>query len=236
VTQILFELYSVLVDKLRLLPCYTKQVGQVMAEHFGGEPQSWTAAQSRIVEDWDSYYADLDLNGEHALDDLREGQIRTTRALFRITNIPEPDRPTLTELAQNLPYLVSCRCDALYSDVKPVLERLYGAGYTLGIASYLTSVHARGILEGGDILTLFKGSILCPDLTERFSKDRDFFGTVNTDCIVVDAQVEGLRGAKAAGLRTIQLLRDEKPPSPHADHILRGSLDGLLDYLDISHR
>ncbi len=217
-------------------PCYAAQLGQVMAERFGGQPGSWTEANRRILADWDSYYADLDLGGEHGLEDLREGEVRTTRALFRLTQTPEPDHEALMVLARELPYQVSRRCDTFYSDSKPVLERLHAAGYILGIASHATSAQSRGILEGGSVPMLFKGPILGPDVTESFIKNRQFFAAANLDpqtCLVVDSQAEGIRGAKAAGMRTVQPLRRPAQPTPAADHVLHGDLTELLAYLGL---
>jgi FMN phosphatase YigB (HAD superfamily) len=235
VTHLLFDLYGTLVDKERMQPCYVAQVGQVMAEQFGGTAEVWSGAYRRIAADWDSYYADLDLNGEHGLADLREGEIRVTRALFRLTTTAEPNPETLSLLARNLPYLASRRCDAFYEDAKPVLKRLFTAGYTLGIASHTTTEQTRGILEGADVHEWFTGALLTPDVTGYFSKNRDFFraGVNPADCIVIDDQEESIRGAKAAGMRTVQIVRHTQPPSSFADHVLQGDLTGLLAYLDV---
>ncbi len=234
---ILFDLNETLIDSRQMRSCYARQLGIVMSERFGGVPQAWTEADHRIVEDWDSYYADLDLNGEHGLEDLREGEVRTTRALFRLTGTPEPDREALLTLARDLPYLALRHCDVFYNDCKPVLQQLHTAGYRLGIVSHTTTAQIRGTLEGGGVQHWFTGPILGPDITGHFTKDREFFLTADVNpagCLVVDDQEEGLQGAKAAGMRAIQLIRDAKPPSPHADHVLRGSLDGLLDILNLT--
>ena len=86
------------------------------------------------------------------------------------------------------------------------------------------------------MLERFAGVILSPDVIERFSKDRDFFLAYPlnpANCIVIDDQPEGIRGAKAAGMRAVHILRQAGQPSPLADHVLHGGLAGLLTYLNV---
>ncbi|HEX2908135.1 MAG TPA: HAD family hydrolase, partial [Phototrophicaceae bacterium] len=203
ITHILFDLYGTLVDRQRIQPAYAQQLGRVMAERYGGNPESWADANRRIVADWDSYYADLDLDGDNGLDDLWEGQFRTTRALFRLTKTPEPAVPELTTLARELPYLAASRCEVLYPEVHEVVAQLRAADLVLGVASHTTSLQARGILVGGVIADAFTGPILGPDVTGVFTKNRDYYRAaklVPETCLVVADAPDGLKGARAAGM------------------------------------
>lgn len=238
ITHIFFELNNVLVDSRQMPACYAHHLGQVMAARYGGQPEAWTNAHLRIRDDWDSYFADLDLDGDEGLADMWEGELRVTRALFRLTHTPEPDLSTLTALSRELPYLATRNCNTLYPDIKPVIEKLHAAGFILGVATHATTAQARGTLEGGEVIDQFAGTFLCPDFTEHFSKNRDFFlaaPLTPENCLVVDHSLDGIRGAKAAGMWAVQVVRKGIPPTDSpADHLLTGDLYGLLDYLGIS--
>jgi FMN phosphatase YigB (HAD superfamily) len=237
VTHILFDLYGTLSDSSRMYSCYPGALGQVMSVRFGGKPETWAEANRRIVADWDSYYADLDLEGEHGIADMWEGEYRTTRALFRLAGAPEPEPSTITALARELPYHATRLCDTFYPDAKAVIPGLHAAGYVLGIASHTLTVQARGTLEGAGMLGYFSGPILGPDFTGEFAKNRAYYqsalraGLQPENVLVVDDKPDGIQGAKAAGMRAVSLRRDGSvAPSP-ADHTLTGDLSGLAEYL-----
>ncbi|MBZ0286389.1 MAG: hypothetical protein K8I30_02155, partial [Anaerolineae bacterium] len=128
-THIFFNLPGTLVDGARLRSGYAEQLGLLMAERFGGNPDLWIGARLHILKDWDSYFADLNFDGDDGVNDLWEGELRVTRALFRLTGIPEPDGPTLAALSRELPYQVSRHCDVLFPDSQPVIQALHQAGY-----------------------------------------------------------------------------------------------------------
>jgi beta-phosphoglucomutase-like phosphatase (HAD superfamily) len=237
ITHILFDLYGTLVDSRLMIPCYARQLGFVMAGRYGGAPEAWSDANLRIVADWDSYYADLDFEGDNGLDDMWEGMIRTTRALFRLTGTTEPGIDELAALSRELPHLATGGCNALFPEVRGLIERLHQAGVVLGIASHTTTAQARGTLTGAGVLDYFQGPILGPDVTGVFTKTRSYYLAAQLppeNCLVVDDTPEGIRGAKAAGMRAILIHRgDAAAPDSPADHVLRGGLDGLLDYLGL---
>jgi FMN phosphatase YigB (HAD superfamily) len=239
ITHIFFDLSGTLVDSARMPHCYAYHLGLVMAERFGGSADAWAQANLTILADWDSYFADLDFDGDDGMADLWEGELRVTRALFRLTGmtgVKEPDGDVLASLSRELPYLATRHCDAFYPDSKPVIEALYHAGYVLGVATHAVSAQARGTLEGAGVLDYFRGPLLCPDVTERFRKDRDFFLASHIppeNCLVVDDGVESIRGAKAAGMQTAYLRRDTVSYESPADHFLTGDLRDLLAFLGI---
>src|SRR5688500_4686676 len=124
ITHVFFDLVGTLVDRRKLLPCYSSELGRVMTERYGSHPKEWMEAYVRVMEDWDSYYADLDLGGENGMAHMWEGLYRTTRALFRLTNTTEPSKKEIQELSRELPGLASANCDALYDDVRPIMDDL----------------------------------------------------------------------------------------------------------------
>jgi FMN phosphatase YigB (HAD superfamily) len=237
VTHILFDLYGTLSDSSRMVACYPVALGQVMSARYGGGPEAWAEANRRIVADWDSYYADLDLEGEHGIEDMWEGEYRTTRALFRLGGVPEPEQSAITALSRELPYQVTRLCDTFYPDAKAVIPQLHAAGYVLGIASHTLTGQARGTLEGAGMMQYFSGPILGPDFTGEFAKNQAYYravlreGLQPADVLVVDDKLDGIQGANAAGMRTVHLRRESAAAPSPADHTLLGDLSRLPDYL-----
>jgi phosphoglycolate phosphatase-like HAD superfamily hydrolase len=233
ITHIFFDVHT-LIDSARLWAVYPVQIGQVMAEKYGGVAASWVDAYRRIAADWDSYFADLDFDGDDGAD-LWEGELRITRALFRLIGISQPDMPALTTLSRELPYLATRGLDVFYPDCKAVLEKLHQAGFILSVAGHVVSAKARGMLEGAGVEKLFTEPFLCADVTGYFRKDIAFYRAVSVpteNCLLVDERLDGIAGAKAAGMHTVQLCRVYAPsPDSPADYILKGDLSGLLDYL-----
>ncbi|MBZ0295225.1 MAG: HAD family hydrolase [Anaerolineae bacterium] len=239
ITHIFFDLHRTLVDSKRLTACYAEQLGQVMAQRYGGSPHQWTQANLRILADWDSYFADLNIDED--IHDRWEGELRVTRALFRLTNTLEPPLKEIERLSWELPELATQDCDALYPDCKPLLKRLSAAGYTLGICSGAIQAQIRGTLRGGGVLDYFAGPLIGPDITEYIFRDEHFYtiaahkaGVTPSACMAVDDLAQNLIGAKAAGMTTVQICREGPPLSSPADLVLEGDLNGLCSYLGIA--
>jgi FMN phosphatase YigB (HAD superfamily) len=234
ITYIFFDLLGTLVDSALLSNCYPEALGRVMAERYAGSADAWTQAYRRIVADWENYYADLDLDGEEGLADLLEGELRVTRALFRLTGTREPDQPFVIALARELPFLAARTCEVLYPDARSVIEHLHKSGFVLGVATHVLAPQTRGILMGAGVLPYFQGQLLCPDLIEHFRKDVAFYQSATValeHSLVVDDALDGIRGAQAAGMQTVHISRDQQPSQSRADFVLDGNLDGLIPYL-----
>lgn len=243
ITHIFFDMHGTLVDNKRLLgDCYADNLGSVMAARYGGNPAQWADANRAITRDWDSYIADLDYGGKDGIADMWEGYFRTTRALFRLTNTPEPPKHELTDLSRELPGLATEHCNALFPETHEVVERLHHGGYTLGVFSHALAAHSRGLLRGGGIESYFTGAIIGADVVERFVKDREYClrmlrtaGVTADQCLVVDDSLEGVRGAADAGMSALLLCRDAVPADTRPAHgVLRGSLLPLLAVLGIA--
>ncbi|HVU11431.1 MAG TPA: HAD family hydrolase [Phototrophicaceae bacterium] len=216
-----FEVPGVLVDRAALRRGYSRALGQMMAERYGLTPRDWTRAYAQVLTDWDSYYADLNLSGDDGLADLWEGLFRTTRALFRLSGVPEPAHTDLIALSRELPALASRDCHALYPEVADVLAQLDAAGLTLGVISYAISAQLAALLQ--PVIGHFKGAIWGTDTAERFEKDAQRYRlaalhaqVAPEQCLVVDDQALALANARKTGMRTVLLCRDN------------GDLRGLL--------
>lgn len=216
ISHVFFEVGGALIDRAQFGGWYAENLGRILAARFGLTPAAWSAAYQRVLLDWDSYYADLNLSGDDGLADLWEGQFRTTRALFRLTGSPEPDKTTLTALARELPALAARGHSAFYPDVGAGLRQLADAGLTLGVVSYATAAQLEAQLE--PVRDCFTGAIWGADNAERFDKDAQRYrsaaaraGAAPENCLVVDIQVEALAQAAQAGLQTARLWRGAAP-------------------------
>ena len=65
---------------------------RVMSRRHGGTVETWQSAYQQIVDDWESYWDDLNLSGDDSLFQWREGRWRVIRALFRLVGRPSPPK------------------------------------------------------------------------------------------------------------------------------------------------
>lgn len=223
ISHLFFDMYGTLVDNSGGMGCYSTVLGQLMAARFGGEPARWAHAHAQILADWDSYYADLDLSGDHGIEDMWEGEFRVTRALFRLTGTPEPDKPVITALSRELPGLASGGCDPLFSEVTEVLRTLRGRGLVFGIASHVLETQARAVLAAGGVLDLFTAPIWGVDAAEQFEKDAMFYRKLAlasradpSVCLAVDDRPAPLDAARIAGMQTVHIRRGKPAVAGHA--------------------
>lgn len=204
ISHLFFELPGVLADPARIRAFYPAHLGAVMVEHYGLTADVWSSAYLQVRRDWDSYWSDLDLNGDEPLASYWEGLFRTTRALFRLADAAEPDKDALIAFSRVLPDLVYARFDALYAEAAALLSELYVSGLHLHVATFWTAGAARGLLAGAGVPSCFSDPIIALDVTESFEKDYALLpvkaGVAPEYCLVVDANPRALERARAAGL------------------------------------
>jgi len=232
--SILFDLFTTLSDRRLLHPCGDIQQAKHLAARYGGSPENWLKAYEQVQADWDSYYADLDLGDDDGIQQMWEGMLRTTRALFRLTATQEPSRDELAALLRELPYLMTHRCDTLLPNTKPILYLLHQSGYRLGVAAQVVQAQVKGILEGAGVWSLFDGPILTPDTTGYFRQDDAFFRPIGREpqsTWIVSSQQAILEVARRCGMQTVWLRRNQTSDLIPADVVLEGDLSGLFDRL-----
>ncbi len=242
ITHVFFDLHGTLIDAAnRLPPCYAQAQAALLAARYGGDPAAWAEANRRVIADWDSYYADLDLGGDDSLDQMWEGQTRVLRALFRLTGRPYPLPEEMSRLVREQHYLITRRCDALYPDARATLEAIRAddrlSGLILGVISNAVRGHAEGCLEGAGVREWFAGPVVGPDTVGWFGKDagcfRFAFGQARAApgcCIVVDDEPSALRGAVEAGARAVLIDRQGRRDRSGSTPVLP-DLGGLPDLL-----
>ena len=214
ITTVLFDLHGVLVDPAIVRAQQPAAQGAFLAERYGGEPAEWVDAYRAIRADWESYWADLDLDGEHGIDDLWEGEVRVLRAHFRLTGRPYPPARELEQLARERRYWVLRRINAAYPDARPAVIALKRDGFRLGVVSNAPLAHCRGLLEGAGLLGHFDGNIVGCDVVGSFSKGPDTYrfalaqiGSRAEASVVFDDNADGVLGARRAGIHAVLIAR-----------------------------
>jgi FMN phosphatase YigB (HAD superfamily) len=170
--------------------------------------------QRRVVADWDSYYADLDFGGNDSLAQMREGQARTLRALFRLTGRAAPSARELERLIDEHAFEVTRRCDALYPEARPALEAIRGRGLILGLMTHSLRGQAEGLLAGAGMREVFTGPIVTPEVRGDYAREAGGYrlaarlaGVEPGACAAVDDDPGTLRAAALAGWRTVAIDR-----------------------------
>lgn len=227
-SHVFFDLHGTLIDAREALPAqYRSALGEVMAARYGGDPAEWAEANRRVVADWDSYYADLDFGGDDSLAQMREGQARTLRALFRLTGRPYPSPDELDRLIDEHAFEVTRRCDALYPEARAALGAIRVLGLSLGVMTHSLGGHAEGLLAGAGLRAAFTGPIVTAEVRDGFAKDAGGYrlaarlaGVEPEACAAVDDDPGALRAAAAAGLRTVAIDRDGQLEADAAEVVL----------------
>lgn len=237
-THVFFELHGTLVDARRTLPpLYRAALGDYMAARYGGDPAEWAEANRRVVADWDSYHADLDFGGDDSLAQMREGQARTLRALFRLTGRPAPSPRELERLIDEYAFEVTRRCDALHPEARAALEAIRGLGLTLGVMTHSLRGQAEGLLAGARVREAFAGPIVTPEVRGHYAREPGGYrlaarlaGVEPGACAAVDSDPGVLRAAALAGWRTVAIDRGGRL-GPDAAQVVLPDLTGLADAL-----
>ncbi len=232
-THVFFDLYGVLVDHTGALPGqYRAALAGFMAARYGGDPKAWAAAYARVVADWDSYYADLDFNGDDSLTQVREGETRVLRALFRLTGQPCPPPEDMAQLVDMYQYPVASRCDALYPDARAALQEMRALPLTLGLVTGVMRDRAMGLLAGAGVGAWFGGPLVTPEAAGYFGKDESYFrlafGSLPPErCVVVEARPDHARLAARLGARVVLVDRAVRYASEGARVAGMADLNGL---------
>jgi FMN phosphatase YigB (HAD superfamily) len=221
ITHILFDLHHTIVDSHKMKHNYAKGLGQLMSERYGLTPEAWVGANLKVMADYDSYYADLDLGAENGLKQAWEATFRMTRALFRLTNTPEPDFDDLWALVRAIPGQAPRYGDSFYPDVHPVLEYLHAQGYTLGTATHAYTAQAEAALIGAGVRHLFMlQAIIGADTIGMVFKETDYLHEVTRilsvpaeSILLVDDKAWIIANAKRVGMRGVQIDRQRDQAS-----------------------
>lgn len=143
---------DVLVDRHALSVVTPSARARVMADRHGGTIQTWQSAYQQIIDDWDSYWADLNLSGDASLAHWREGRWRVVRALFRLVGRTSPPNEKIPFYLDELPFEIGCFCDAWHEGAVDGLRALAGHTLTVSIITpYLPAALVEGMLDAAGL-------------------------------------------------------------------------------------
>jgi FMN phosphatase YigB (HAD superfamily) len=223
---IFFDLHGTLIDTEALHPQYTEALAEVCAEHFGGDPGQWAAANRQVLPRWESLLSGLDFRGPQGVRDRGIFEQRAWRAMFEVMGRP---LPTVDFVEFNLAheYEFTCRAQALYPDARGPLERLAAAGFVLHAISDAGSGHIRGCLEGAGVAHLFAG-VHGFDALDLGLKQPDYFrrafdraAVAPSEALVVEDNAECVLFAHEAGAGVVMLRREGRAqPQPEEPEII----------------
>jgi FMN phosphatase YigB (HAD superfamily) len=162
----------------------------------------------RVRDDWDAYYADLDLaqDGDDGIADLWEGMFRTTRALFREANIAPPDHDGLTVFSRTLAGSVCATFNALHDHAIPFLRDLRERHVQVALIGQMSESQVSGLLRGGDALALCD-AVIGADTLGQFSHDANAFRKIAAhvrmpceSCFALCSDARAADAARQAGM------------------------------------
>lgn len=216
--HLIFHL-NILADPALLRAYYRLGLSNIMQARYGNSQQFWSDIQQVIFEDWESYHADLNYSGDEGVSDMREGQFRVTRALFRLAQIPEPPKEEITQLADDLIAQSPKYGDAFFPVSHDILTYLQKKSISTVILSYYPEKQIRAILSGAyiaDKITLVIGA----DTFEHYEMDTAYFEyllnklqSLPHDCLYVDKQTQVLATAQGLSIKILPIQTAQKPDS-----------------------
>lgn len=203
---LLIKCIGVLVDGHKMRQCYRVKMAKIMSERYGKSPEFWSAIDEQIVTHWADYHADLNFSGEDGIADIHEALFRVTRALFTIGKIPEPPKPDITALANEL---ISSPCkEVLLPDALSVIEKCRKKGYTIGTFSYLLEKQVKAITA--EIPNL--QHVIGADTLNHYEHDAMFFRKLSTHCrvspdkiVLVATSPQTVAAATQSGMHAISV-------------------------------
>jgi len=194
---------DVVIDRGALRRLLSEATGQALAETHGGEADHWQAAYRHIQADWDSYWADLTLDGDDSLTQWREGHFRVARAVFRLAGMEVPAADRMAWFVGDLPCLVGQQCPALKDGCTEMVRTLHEKGIAVGIASpTLSSRLVRGMLDAADLEDTVQ-IVLGPDELGQVGLDGIAGGWLADLAGVPASEIRLISPVSVSGLMTI---------------------------------
>ncbi len=136
-----------LLDRAALAEQMPAALAGTFAARHGGSAADWEDAYRRLLADWASYWADLDLGGDDSLAQWREGRWRVVRAHFRLVGQPALPLSDLPFYLDEFPEQVGARVNAWRAGALAALRALAANGASVVVlAPTLPASLVRGML------------------------------------------------------------------------------------------
>ena len=197
---------DILVDSSALRAALPAAQAGVLAGWHGGDAASWQRAYERVIADWDSYWVDLDLNGDDSLQQWREGRWRVIRALFRLAGQRPPPVEQMGRYLDDINREVGRGCGSAWrAGARACVEALAARRQRTAIVTpTLTSGLVLGMLDAVGLPGHVE-AVVGPDELRQVGLDgitsatlADLAGARGEPCVMVGrAQVAGLRAIAA---------------------------------------
>ncbi len=126
---------EVLFDRQEVRKQMPTATALVMASRYGGSIHSWAEAYHQILNDWESYWIDLNVDSEDSLEQWREGRWRVVRALFRLTGRPLPGEEDISLHLDIVPRETGRKCTTWLPGAVEGLQGLSNEGVRVSILS-----------------------------------------------------------------------------------------------------
>jgi hypothetical protein len=140
-----------LLDRAALRAALPAAWGGALTAGPGGSPDEWASVYRQIQDDWNSYWADLDLSGDDSLAQWREGRWRVVCGLFRLAGRAAPPVEQMPRYLDVFPREVGRFCPAWGAGALEALGQLAGQGFAVALlAPYTASALLWGMLDAED--------------------------------------------------------------------------------------
>lgn len=205
---------------------YTRQVGALLADQFGGDASEWASAtlnaHKTVNLEYVARFLYQPLSGYNKW--LKQARLQSAELIFDAMNQPVPT-DTLA-FVMRTQYNALSQCNALYEGAAECLEALTQAGRTLHIASANDSAFLTAALVGGGI-DKFITHRFGPDLLDCAKEGVEFYerlfaetGIEASQAIIVDDHPETLQWAIRAGANAVQVRLSPAIQYPDAEGVI----------------
>jgi hypothetical protein len=142
---------DLLIDRAALRAALPRAWGEALVADQGGHAEGWANAYRQIQDDWDSYWADLDLDSDDSLAQWREGRWRIVRGLFRLAGRAALPIEQMAYYLDEFPRKVGRICSAWQPGAAEALNRLAERGIAVVLLPpYMSSALFWGMLDALD--------------------------------------------------------------------------------------
>jgi len=211
--HIFFDDGDVLNDNTIRSKQWGELIGEFMVPKFGGEPEDWGAANTKVIGDFVSkgiptlMVDQKEKTHRQFIEWFREKWIND---MFDYVGIERPNRGDYEKIYYETAEYVDYRIRSAFPGVTETIKALYDNGFNLYTASGVESIELNYYLEGMGIRKYFK-KLYGPDLVNILKLDEKFYTAILSDlkilpkhAIFIDDKPYFLNMAKNVGAHIIQ--------------------------------
>ena len=208
---------------------WQKLIGQHFTPLFGGKPDDWGAANTKIIKSFINKEVPLLIyeNKEKTFQQFIEWFIeKWINDMFDYVGIQRPEKSQYKRIYYEAAKFVDLRVKAAFPGVINTIRILFKEGYNLYTASGTESIELKYYLKGVEIKKYFK-NFYGPDLINLLKVDAAFYKAIFNDlniqpnqAIIIDDKPYYLKIAESLGAHIIQACLTEEF-GPEFNHYIR---------------